>query len=50
MKEETFHTLGSPFTGQDGVWARGKLQSHEGEHSNRSAEGKAERFRTKDQC
>ena len=26
------------------MWAGGKLQSHGGEHSNRGAEGKAERF------
>ena len=25
-------------------WLEGKLQSHRGEHSNRGAEGKAERF------
>ena len=37
------HTLGSPFTGRDGV-AGGKVQSHGGEDSNRGAEGKAERF------
>ena len=40
----SFHTLGSPFTGGDGRWAGGKLQSHGGEHSNRGAEGKVERF------
>ena len=40
MREEKFHTLGSPFTGGDG----GKLRSHRGEHSNRGAEGEAERF------
>ena len=46
MKEEKFpHTRkGSPFTGGDGGWAGGKLHSHRGEHSNRGAEGKAERF------
>ena len=36
--------LGSPFTGGDGVWAGGKLRRHGREHSNRGAEGKAERF------
>ena len=30
----SFHTLGSPFTGGDGRWAGGKLQSHGGERSN----------------
>ena len=44
MKEEKFPTLGSPFTGRDGGWARVNLQSHRGQRSNRSAEGKAERF------
>ena len=43
MKEENFHTLGSPFTDRQG-WTGGKLQSHGGEHSNKGAEGKAERF------
>ena len=41
---KSFHTLGSPFTGGDGRWAGGKLQSHGGEGSNRGAEGKAQRF------
>ena len=27
-----------------GAWVVGKLQSHRGEHSNRGAEGKVERF------
>ena len=44
MKKESFHTLGSPFTDRDEGWVGGKLQSHVGEHSNRGAEGKAERF------
>ena len=39
-RRKSFHTLGSPFTGKDG----GELQSHGGEHSNRCAEGKEERF------
>ena len=30
--------------GRDRVWAEGKLWSHGEEHSNRGAEGKAERF------
>ena len=44
MRRKSFHTLGSLFTGGDGGWAGGKLQSHGGERSNRGAEGKAERF------
>ena len=44
MKRKSFHTLGSPFTGRDREGAGGKLWSHGGEHSNRGAEGKAERF------
>ena len=44
MKEEKFHTLGSPFTGGDRGWGWGKLQSPGGERSNRGAEGKVERF------
>ena len=40
----TFFRSGSPFTGGDGRWAGGKLWSHEGECSNRGAEGKVERF------
>ena len=43
-RRKSFHTLGSPFTGGDRVWAGGKLWSHRGEHSNRGAEGKVERF------
>ena len=43
MKEESFHTLGSPFTGGD-RGGGGRLQSHRGECSNTGAEGKAERF------
>ena len=41
MKEEKF-----PHTRKmgDGGWAGGNLWSHRGEHSNRGAEGKAERF------
>ena len=44
MKEEKFPHTRSPFTGRDGGWAGGKLWSHGGEHSNRGAEGKVERF------
>ena len=44
MKEEKFLTPGSPFAGRDCGWRGEKLQSHGGEHSNRGAEGKAERF------
>ena len=44
MKEEKFPHTRSPFTGRDGGWAGGKLWSHGGEHSNRGAEVKAERF------
>ena len=44
MKEEKFPYTRSPFTGGDGGWAGGKIQSHGGEHSKRGAEGKAERF------
>ena len=33
-----------PHTGGDGGWVGGKLWSHGGEHNNRGAEGKAERF------
>ena len=43
-RRKSFHTLGSPFTGGVWRWAGGKLWSHRGEHSNRGAEGKAERF------
>ena len=43
-RRKSFHTLGSPFTGRDGGWVRGNLQSHGGERSNRGADGKAERF------
>ena len=42
-RRKGFHTLGSPFIGRDRVAGR-KLQSLRGEHSNRGAEGKAERF------
>ena len=41
-RRKRFHTVGRPFTCGDGEG--GKLQSHRGEHSNRGAEGKAERF------
>ena len=41
---KSFHTLGSPFTGRDRGLAWGKLRSHGGEHSNRGAGGKVERF------
>ena len=44
MKEEGFHTLGSPFMGGDCGWQRGTLRSHRGECNNRGVEGKAERF------
>ena len=44
MKEEKFPHTRNPFTGRDGGWAGGKLQSHSGKHSNRGAEGKAERI------
>ena len=44
MKEETFPHTREPLMGGDREWAVGKLQSHGGEHSNRGAEGKAERF------
>ena len=52
MKEERFpntrkpgfQTLGSHFTDRDCGVRRGELQSHGGEHSNRGAEGKMERF------
>ena len=43
MKEERFPHTRSPFSGGDGVWRRGKLWSHGGEHSNRGVVGKAER-------
>ena len=44
MKEERFpHTRKALSERRWGV-AGGKLQSHRGEHSNRGAEGKAERF------
>ena len=41
-EEGSFHTLESPFTGRDG--GGGRLRSHGGEHSNRGAESKVERF------
>ena len=44
MKEEKFPHTRKPFTGGDGGGRGGKLQNHRGEHSNRGAEGKAERF------
>ena len=43
-RRKGFHTLGSPFAGGDCEWRRGELRSHGGEHSNRGAVGKAERF------
>ena len=44
MKEENFpHTMKPLHWRRWGV-TEGKLQSHGGEHSNRGAEGKAERF------
>ena len=51
-RRKSFHTLGSSFTGGDGGWrGGGKLRSHGGEHSNRGAEGKVERYsRTEDRC
>ena len=42
-RRKSFHTLGRPFTGGD-RGGGGELRSHGGEHSNRGAEGKAERF------
>ena len=44
MKEEIFPHISKPLHWQIRGWWRGKLQSHRGEHSNRGAEGKAERF------
>ena len=43
-RRKCFHTLGSPFTGGEGGWVGGKLPSHRGQHRNRGAEGKVERF------
>ena len=43
-RRKGFHTLGSPFTGGDRRWPRGKIWSHGGEHSNMGAEDKVERF------
>ena len=42
MKEEKFPHTREPLHWWR--WAREKLRSHGGEHSNRGAEGKAERF------
>ena len=42
MKEEKFPHSRKPLHWQR--WGVGKLWSHGGEHSNRDAEGKAERF------
>ena len=44
MKEERFPHTRSPFAGRDCGWRRGELRSHGGEHSNRGAEGKADRL------
>ena len=44
MKKEKFPLTRKPLHWQRCGWAWGKLQSHEGEHSNRGAEGKVERF------
>ena len=44
MKEEKFPHAREPFTSRNRGWVGGKLQSHRGEHSNRGAEGKTERF------
>ena len=44
MKEERFPHTRKPLHWQRWGWTGGKLQSHGGEHSNRVAEGKAERF------
>ena len=49
-RRKSFHILGSPFTGGDGGWQGGKLWSHGGEHSNRGAEGKVEKFHIDDWC
>ena len=43
-RRKSFHTLGRPFTGVDRGWEGEKLHNHGGEHSNRGAEGKEERF------
>ena len=44
MKEEKFPHTRKPLHWWKWGVGRGKLQSHRGEHSNRGAEGKAERF------
>ena len=44
MKEEKFTHTRKPLHWQRWGVGGGKLQSHEGERSNRGAEGKAERF------
>ena len=44
MKEEMFPHTRKPLHWQRWWVGRGKLWSHGGEHSNRGAEGKAERF------
>ena len=44
MKEENFPHTRNPLHWQRQWVARGELQSHGGERSNRSAEGKVERF------
>ena len=44
MKEEKFPHTGKPLRGRRWRVAGRKLWSHTGEHSNRGAEGKAERF------
>ena len=44
MKEEKFPHTRKPLHWWRQGWAGGKLQTHRGEHSNRGAEGKMERF------
>ena len=44
MKEEKFPNTRKPFHWRRLGVVRGKLRSHGGEHSNRGAEGKAQRF------
>ena len=44
MEEEKFPHTRKPLHWRDWGVGRGKLQSHGGEHSNRGAEGKEERF------
>ena len=44
MKEEKFPHTRKPLHWRSWGWEGGKFQSHGGEHSNRGAEGKVERF------